>query len=341
MLKNLESYSFSTNPADFLTYGRATYQYNDCQIFPTGGAYGVPCLNFYGAADWRHQLIGGSGALGTVIHGTRATIANASSGVYIYFYDAVTNTPQVTIAINGSSQQVVAYRGTSGGTSLGSSALGVFPLAAWFYVEMLVTVSSSVGVVTVRINGANVLTLTGLNTQNTARAFIDQTQYDSQGGNCSFQDAYWCDNTGSYNNTFLGDCRVSAKFPSSAGSTTNFTSSNANADYVNAAMVPPGGDSDYNYDSTVGDIDLYNVGAPSLISTVFGVQASIIARKDAAATRSIATLIKSASTTTTGATIPLSTGYTTYQQIAEVDPATGVAWLPAALACQIGAKVAA
>lgn len=339
MLKNIESYSISTNSSDFVTYGRSSYVSSTCTIQPTGGAFGNPCVWCNGPSQWTGPLLGGSGALGTVITGSRILIPNAGDALSISFMDTINNQQQVSVSYNAAAGAFLVYRGNIGGTLLGTSAVGVFPLGAWFFCEMLVTISATVGSVIIKVNGATVLSLTGVNTLYSTRPYVDNTYFN--GSYSSFQDSYWCDNTGSYNNTFLGDCRITARFPNAAGSTTNFASINANSNYQNVALVPPGADTDYNYDGTVGGIDLYSVPAPSLISAVFGVQASVIARKDAAATRSVAVLLKSSTTTTTGATVALSTGYTTYQLVAETDPATGVPWLPAALACQIGAQVAA
>lgn len=82
----------------------------------------------------------------------------------------------------------VLLDGTSGGTAgritvsrdvtgLGSSAAGVLVLDTWAYVEARVVLSDTLGSVVVRVNGAAVLTLTGVDTRNAGTdGLIDQVR---------------------------------------------------------------------------------------------------------------------------------------------------------------------
>jgi hypothetical protein len=104
------------------------------------------------------------------------------------------------------------------------------------------------------------------------------------------------------------------------------------------------GDTDYVFDGTVGDSELYGVASlPVTPVQIIGVVSKVLMKKSDAGTRNGQLLMQSGATQVTGPdTILASTNYNYQARIDVVDPNTGLAWtLPAVNAVQIGFKVTA
>ena len=76
---------------------------------------------------------------------------------------------QCSVLFNLAAGQVTLYRGQEA-TELAASSPSVFAAGAWTFVEIECTVSSTVGVLSVRCNNQPVVSVTGANTQTTANA---------------------------------------------------------------------------------------------------------------------------------------------------------------------------
>jgi len=210
----------------------------------------------------------------------------------------------------------------SAGTTL---ATGTTPIAlsTWYYLELRVVVSATVGTVELRLNGSTTAecSATGVNTGalsiNTVAASGNQFHYD---------DMYCVDpNSGSApTNTWLGDVRVETLLPTSNGNSTAWTGVYTAVDEGGAAND----DTDYIYSSTPGDKETYGLSDLSVTNgTVYAVQANLTARKDDAGSRTIAPVLRVGGTdydgTTTGG---LAASYLDYKQLYErLDP-SGAAW---------------
>src|SRR6266571_5801649 len=178
--------------------------------------------------------------------------------------------------MNGS---ISVFRGS---TQLGVSSAAIWP-GGWNYLETLVTISDTVGVVTIKVNGTQVLNLTGQDTRNGGtNLFFDFIQWQSIGG--PIDDVYLVNADTSGETTFLGDGRCEEHFPNGAGATTNWTrggtDSGANWSQVDES---PGynGDTDYVKSSTLNDKDTYaftDIYASN--GTVKAVQVTVMGRKD-------------------------------------------------------------
>jgi hypothetical protein len=242
---------------------------------------------------------------------------------------------------------------TRNGTALGTSSGATISSGTFAYLECLVTISDTVGVVTVTINGSQVLNLTGQDTKATANAYASEIilgnlrlTSGTNGTNSDedFDDLYICDGTGSAPyQTFLGDCRVDAVAPTS-DDLAQFTRSTGTTNFGTVDESAPNS-TDYNSDATIGDIDRFGYAAlPVLTSaTVYAVQVSLYATNPEGGGRSIASHVKSGASTADGATVALSNAFQYYQQIHINDPATGVQWASqsAVDAATFGYKVAA
>ena len=238
---------------------------------------------------------------------------------------------------------------TRNATVLGTTSF-VLSTGVVYFIEFKAVISDASGTAEVKVDGSSKLALTSQDTKNTANATANQILIGSGsgtlGGNQDFDDLYICDGTGSApNNTFLGDVRVDALFPTGAGNTTELTRGGADsgANWSQVEETAPNSDTDYNEHATVGNKDDYSFGdiAHTPVA-IFGVQILARAKKDDAGARSLATVTRSGGTDFDGATQALSTSYIYYSDIREVDPATSAAWTAANLnAANFGVKVAA
>lgn len=216
------------------------------------------------------------------------------------------------------------------GTTIATGA-STLVINSWNYLELGIVVGVS-GSCTVQLNGvAEIATTTGdfgttnigcvglLSTGISAGITNTLTQYD---------DVYVCDGGGGAPwNTFLGDCRVETQFPNADGSNLAWTPDTGVAHYSRVNETSPDGDASYVYDNTPGDRDSYHFNTLSgLVGTVYGVQTNIYARKDDAASRTIADVIRMSGVNYDGTTTAgLSTSYLYYWQLHQLDP-TGTAW---------------
>jgi len=220
-------------------------------------------------------------------------------------------------------------------TKILTSPAGLVSLGIWSFIEFGWTLSTTVGVATLRHNGVQVATASGLNTVTNfftnpilpwTRLKILPTGY--------IDDIYILNADGGVpGNTFLGDIHVEARHAVTdavaAGTYADFTPS---AGLDHGAMVdeiPPDDDTTYNASSVPGNRDTYRFPALASLTfgTIYGVQLLLCARKsDDIATRTIAPTIFNGGLTYDGTAKAISSSYRYYWQIYETNPATGLPW---------------
>lgn len=292
-----------------------------------------------------------SATLGYVTRGAAATGATAIMGFAVSMSgptgaqgitlcevrDSVT--AQVCLRLNpGGTLSVL--RGTQvTGTVLGTSGVAL-ATGTFAYVEWKVLIANAGGTVDVWINGASVLSLTGLDTQNTGAAQWNGVVLGHPGGvssattstsqNVDFDDVYVSDGSGSAPwNTVLGDCRVDVRMPTGAGATTQWTPS-AGANWQCVDEIPPNDDTDYVAAATTGLTDTYVVqDAPVAGATIYGVQFNLNMKKTDAGVCTVAPVTRHAGVNYSGAALSPGTAYAYGLQVAATNPGTGVAWVEA------------
>lgn len=179
----------------------------------------------------------------TYIQGFAIYIVNVTAETGICaFSDTGTNQVGLTFDAVGTlrvRRGMTLGAGTTG-TVLGTGSTNI-GFGAWHYVELKVKIDSSTGTVDVQLDGLNVLSLTGQNTQNSASNTANQITLGlctSNFGNAVsayFDDYYINDTSGSSNTSFLGDTSITCTFPSANGTRNNYT--NAWASWPGAATV--------------------------------------------------------------------------------------------------------
>lgn len=249
--------------------------------------------------------------------------------VHLYFY------------INSSG--LIEVRNSSD-TLLGtSSGHGMMLGNTWYYIEVKVYIHDSSGTVTVRLNEAEVLSLTGQDTCNGSNAQVGAVALCSNGTTIYYDDFYMLDTSGTKNNNFLGDVRVDAVRPDGAGTHTDFTPS-AGSNYQNVDETYPDDDTTYNDGANVNDQDSY--GLPALPSpaatTIFGVKDQITVRKTDAGAMECKLLTVQGGSDYLGDAINLSDTFTTHARIMEDNPDDSADWEDADISGgEIGVEITA
>jgi hypothetical protein len=225
---------------------------------------------------------------------------------------------------------------------LGTSAPGVYGVNQWQYLEIIVAaLSTTVGAVSLNVEGANVLSVTGANTTGSGATTVDAFHFQgvqyNNGIDLDIDD--WHENSST---TPIGPMRIDTLRPSSDQAVTWSRSAGAN-NYalVNETLVD--GNTTYVETNVVNNSDLYGLGSlPVSPATIYGVQAVDFAEKTDASTRTIYQQVKSGATLDQGAARALTTSYDRYERMLTQDPDTAAAWTLAAVnALQRGPALAA
>lgn len=346
-----ESFAWSANIADYGSYGMLANDLGGSSI-GAGGPLGDP----YGIFD----RTGGNptyavarllpAQIGTFFCGFRYFPQTSNPLQAVDFADTgpvsegyLTGYTQFFIVFDTATGTVRAYRGSPGGSPnamvlLGASGPGVFPLANWFFAEIGGVISATVGSIAVRVNGATVLSLTGIDTYGSsgqvgasptigAINWCGASTTANNGPDCFVQHLYVNDNTGAAPNSgFLGDVRVQYVSPTANG-VVAFTPVGKLANWENAGTIPPVPATDYNSDSTLDAQDTFAMAPPAAgLTTIYAVVVKGLYSVSSAGDRDMANIIVSSGTTGIGANVALGTSPAMTETAFDTDPATGVAW---------------
>jgi len=250
-----------------------------------------------------------------------------SGNPLVAFLDA--NTIQCYITINTATRLLELRRGDN--TLLATAGSTPVQNASWYYLEVICTLSNTVGQVSVQLDGVAVIT-TAANLDNVNSAAVQCTGIRIQGGNSGsglnlYCDMFCADDVAA----FQGESRVTLLTPAADGAASAWTPSTGTTLFNLVDEIPPNGDTDYISSATAGQQALFTFSNLTYTpATVFAVQTSLYARKDDAAARSIAGLVRSGGTTTAGTTYNLTTSYLDiYLDMWALNPTTAAAWTAA------------
>jgi hypothetical protein len=262
------------------------------------------------------------------------------------------STGQLLVAfLDGTAQGIGLYANTDGSmtlkrgtsTTLGSTSAGVFSTGSWKYIELQVKVGTSTnGTYELRVNGVNVLSSSGANTQVGTNAYYGG--FYIRGGSfhsIRLDDLYFLDGSGGNNTTFLGNVRVDTMFPTGDTATVQFTPSTPGTHSTLVDESVASG-TDYVEDTVTGHEDLYNyTTAPYKEDQFFGVQVTTECCETDANSYSLITTCQSGSTHSEDTAQAIGTpSYVLKYRILETDPNTGSLWTKSAVsAAQYGFKV--
>lgn len=243
------------------------------------------------------------------------------TSVFMRLRDAVSGNIHLTFnrILTTARIQVVGPGGT-----LGETANNVFPNGVWVHVEVKVHIANSPdGTVQVRVNGVEVLSLTGVDTMNGSNAYVASVELIRS--QSFFADDLVVGTGGS--SDYFGDAKVVQVLPSAAGNSTQFTpSAGSNYQNVDDPTNTVDADSTYNASSTNGHKDSYNTAALGVTGSVIAVATLAHMRKDDAGSRSARVYTRSGTTNYPSTDISLGNSYQTYQQFMATNPDTSAAW---------------
>lgn len=268
--------------------------------------------------------------------------AASTTSVVVSFDDTIANANQVTVNFRADNYCIEVWRNGIGGTLLTRTANNAFAGMVDNFVEIWLTINGSTGSVGIHINGASVVNLTSVNTQQTANASWDRFNWTLTG----FDDFYYADSTTGPGtnpcNTFIGDPRVYTLFPN-ANAVVAFTPL-AGTNWQEVSEIAMDSDTSYNSSSTVTNEDLFTTaGLPATVGFIFGLEVTGAYRKDDAGLRQIKQALKSGATEVYGTQNNLSdTVYFYFTDPWILDPNTSANWTRTNLnAADIGYNLAA
>ena len=200
-------------------------------------------------------------------------------------------------------------------------------MSTWYFCELKLIIGAA-GTCELHLNGVPgeiAPTVSNFGTANFGRFQVRQAQ--NQPG-CKYDDLYIQDLTGAApNNDFLGDVTVETLLPTADGTHQAWTPTPAGTHFSTVNNNPPDDDTSYVSDLTAGDLESYTVNPLALVSgQVYGVVTNLYARKDDAAGRQLAPLIRTGGVDYVGNTTPgLGSTYLFFRQVFQSNPAGG-AW---------------
>ncbi|MGH7639502.1 MAG: hypothetical protein ACREN7_00220 [Candidatus Dormibacteria bacterium] len=259
-------------------------------------------------------------------------------------YDSSTNHIQLTVSLTGTGAiQAEVEAGTY------TSDSPVVTTGVWAYIEAQIVISATVGTVTVKVNGVEVISETGIDTAVGGTLTADTLIFGYQAigqtsASCPgyYDDLYLCDGTGSYNNTFLGNVIVQALRPVDPGSNDAFTP-DPYPNWANVNDDTPDGDSTANSSGTTDDMDSFKHDAVRPTgATILGIQHVLSARTATSTSHSLAALEYTGATAYPETGQALQTAYQMQIFPRDTDPATSLPFTEADLnAAEFGYELTA
>jgi hypothetical protein len=226
---------------------------------------------------------------------------------------------------NNNSGFEVAH-GVGNAVLIGSSTSVALQVGVWAYIEVRMKCHDTLGTCIVRINGTEVLNLTGLDTLYTSAVLTRVGLGSNIASYAYFDDLVVMNTTGSLNNSFMGDVTISALLPTGAGNSSGWTpSAGSNYDCVNEAS--PNDDTDYVSTAALTTKDLYAFADAPAGADIRAVQVLAAVRKGAEGPGQVKLVTRSNSTDYDGVAQGIGgTAYSYVREVYETDPATAAAW---------------
>lgn len=275
-----------------------------------------------GGLSWRRVLGGTRARVGLAMRVWMPDLSSEGDSRFLSFRDVGNNSLcDLTILTTGALR--FRYAGLASSVD---TAGPVLVANAWQHVEILVDFSTTVGGVEVRVEGVTVLTASAINTGAgcaQVASDIDETSFSI------YQRDLICYNgLGTENNNFLGAVKIvtltvtgdeALNWTPSTGATGFAILDNVppnDAQYISAGDPPPSP-----YAGTLSNV-------PIDTTTIKALQTVVRAAKVDGGDGNLQVSLLSGASTGTGADRPITTAFTYWFDVFELDPATGAAWTP-------------
>lgn len=263
-------------------------------------------------------------ANGVIIIGFAAYFTGSSILEVIFLPDSA-GSRQLTF--NRASNGWEVRRGNSIGAVVASG--GSVPTNEWHYIEIKVVIHDTTGSVEIRKDGVTDLLATGIDTKNTSITDVASIGfYGSSSSYLRIDDMYICDDNGTVNNDFLGDCVVETLLPTGAGANNGFLGSDADSvdnhllvDEATPDLV------DYVESSVAGTKDSYAFADLSAgVTAVHGVQLAAYVSKPVAGAAQLRALTRQGGTDHASAALVTPSSAGIAKHLWELNPADSATW---------------
>ena len=298
--------------------------------------------NTVSVAPARRVLGGAKTTVGVAAAFWLSDLPNVNNRFFLYDYRDTANSVQLTVVLQ-STGIIEVMRGTASGTSIGATTVPAMTAGAWTHVETLTTFNDTTGSCEIRVNGVTVLSITGADTVNTSNVESSQVSFLPSGGVLSIDtgvdayidDVYCYDDSGAYNNTFIGDKKVFTLFPNADTAQDDWTRNTGSVSFENIDEADPDDDTTYLYanpggsPNIVSEFELDNL--PADVTAISAVVTVNRLKKTDAGTADVTSSLVSAVSESTGTSNPMTTAYTYYHDVFEADPDTSSPFTPTAV----------
>jgi hypothetical protein len=267
----------------------------------------------------------------------------------IYWSDVSAGAVQLRLMLHASG--MLQFYLANGTTPVGpNSAPGTIQAGRGAYIQTDFTINSSTGIVKLYVDTsgtAAIISATGVNSQSTANAWVNQCWWSDAGVGTGvyYQDFYILDLTGSAPfNAILGPVHQHDDPPNSDASPNQFSTnpSQTTGNHYKNVDSPTTQIANYNFDNNPGDEELY--GFPNLPATttkVFCITEWIYSELDAAGARTVSPVLVNplgGAPQVGAAYAPASTPSYAYE-ISTIDPDTSAPWASGTVAAAEGAEL--
>jgi len=254
---------------------------------------------------------------------TAGTFTSTEEMIWIYDRSG-TVTSGIYVKADG---EIEVRQGT--GTVVGTSSGAAISTGTWRFYEFKIKLNASTGTVLVKVDGVEVLNLSGVDTINGGTS-VGAVRFHHNDDVSTSGDMKWDDvvigddvtgSPGDVQTDLLGDCSIEMLLPDGAGNYTQFTPSTG-SNYQNVDEAPTiDDDTTYNSSSTAGHKDSFTCGNLSATAgSVYAVQVTTVAKRDAGGGRLLRELVRSSSIDATGAGRYVPADYSHKQSLFEKDP---------------------
>ena len=266
------------------------------------------------------------------------TFFRVYSGLYngsiVSFLGSDGVTAHVAVALTVSGEITV----TAGGAEIYRTGTNLLQVGVWRYIEMAGTVNDTTGEISLRVDGDELFSDTGIDTRvGGSDANVHRLRYgdDSSSRRSLFDDVYFGNKLGGAGavNSLIGPLEIEVIRPNGNGNYSQLVGSDGNSvdNYLNVDETTPSA-ADYNGSDVVGNKDSYAMSdLVATDGTIHAVVQSGYALKSDAGVKSGRNFIRRSATDDFGPDHTLSESAILFDRILEQDPVAAGAWTIAAV----------
>lgn len=220
------------------------------------------------------------------------------------------------------------------GANLGTASI-TLSLDQWYYIEVRAKLGTTTGEFEVKVDGVQVLNLTGINTAaggitSYRVATFALHNLGNNWINFLYDDLYVCDTTGTTNNGFIGPLSVYSLMPTGAGSSTQLTATGAGTNWQCVNDATNNNATSYVSTGITGQKDYYTFQSlPGTVTNVAGVVLRTCSTLGTSGSRKLKMNMQYAASVISSALKVLSFGSWKQDYYAADLAPDGTAWTPA------------